>query len=65
MFFFFSVVHFAILFFFHYEYFNFSHFLTFQVSDDSEGERENRNVYYDDDDEKDDIKMYEIGRAHV
>ena len=31
--------------------------MTFQVSDDSEGERENRNVYYDDD-ENDDIKMY-------
>ena len=32
--------------------------MTFQVSDGSEGERENRNVYYDDDDENDDIKMY-------
>ena len=32
--------------------------MTFQVSDASEGERENTNVYYDDDDENDDIKMY-------
>ena len=30
--------------------------MTFQVSDASEGERENTNVYYDD--ENDDIKMY-------